>query len=81
MPVKEIMDLVGRTMVFKISAKKDQFVNRGTSFPILRINTDPEFLKIHCNDLLKLQDKEGNSDFLISLGDDDFLEVSIKFTT
>nr|GMD81263.1 FCS-Like Zinc finger 10-like [Ipomoea batatas] len=73
MPVKEIMDLVRRTMVFKISAKKDQFVNRGTSFPVLIINTDPEFLKIHCNDLLKLKDKEGNSDFPISLGDD-FLE-------
>nr|GMD90907.1 replication factor A protein 1-like [Ipomoea batatas] len=74
MPVKEVMDLVGRTMLFKIKAGKDELANRGKAFPVLRINTDPDFLKIYCNDLLKLKDNEGSYDFPISLGDDDFLE-------
>nr|GLL25455.1 uncharacterized protein LOC109147049 [Ipomoea trifida] len=76
MPVKEVMDLVGRTMLFKIKAGKDELANRGKAFPVLRINTDPDILKIHCNDLLKLKDNEGSHDFPISLGDDDFLEFS-----
>ncbi|XP_031120316.1 uncharacterized protein LOC116023455 [Ipomoea triloba] len=72
--IKEIFELVGRTMLFKISAKKDQFVRRNIPFPILRINTDHIVLQQHCPDLLSLHENDCNSECPISEGDDKFLE-------
>ncbi|XP_031119005.1 uncharacterized protein LOC116022417 [Ipomoea triloba] len=73
-PLQQITYLVGKTLLFQITAKKDHTSHRNTPFPVLRINNDPQVLKEHCSQLLKLQDNECNSDMPISLGDDDFLE-------
>ncbi|XP_031095091.1 uncharacterized protein LOC115999376 [Ipomoea triloba] len=72
--IKEIFELVGRIMFFKISAKKDQFVRRNIPFPVLRINTDQIVLQQHCPDLLSLHENDYNSECPISEGDDKFLE-------
>nr|GMD82121.1 replication factor A protein 1-like [Ipomoea batatas] len=73
-PPKEIKDLVGRSMLFKISAKKGQFVNLHNAFPVLRINNDQQVVAHHYPELLNAQDKDLNSDLHLSEGDDDFLE-------
>ncbi|XP_031097000.1 uncharacterized protein LOC116001250 [Ipomoea triloba] len=73
-PLQQITDLVGKTLLFQITAKAYHTSHRNTPFPVLRINNDPQVLKEHCSHLLKLQDNECNSNMPISLGDDDFLE-------
>nr|GMC79916.1 putative transposase [Ipomoea batatas] len=77
-PLQQIIELVGKTLLFQITAKSDHTSYRNTPFPVLRINNDPQVLKEHCSQLLKLEDNECNSNMQISLGDDDFLEVSSK---
>nr|GME07451.1 putative transposase [Ipomoea batatas] len=77
-PLKQITELAGKTLLFQITAKSDHTAYRNTPFPVLRINNDPHILKEHCSQLLKLEDNACNSNMQISLGDDDFLEVSSK---
>ncbi|XP_031091159.1 uncharacterized protein LOC115996161 [Ipomoea triloba] len=73
-PLKQITELVGKTLLFQITAKSDHTAYRNTPFPVLRINNDPQILKEHCSQLLKLEDNACNSNMQISLDDDDFLE-------
>ncbi|XP_031099592.1 uncharacterized protein LOC116003769 [Ipomoea triloba] len=73
-PLQQITQLVGKTLLFQITAKSDHTSYRNTPFPVLRINNDPQILKEHCSELLKLEDNDCNSNMQISLGDDDFLE-------
>nr|GLL42130.1 putative transposase [Ipomoea trifida] len=77
-PLQQITELVGKTLLFHITAKSDHTSYRNTPFPVLRINNDPQILKEQCSQLLKLEDNACNSNMQISLGDDDFLEVSSK---
>nr|GMD92387.1 putative transposase [Ipomoea batatas] len=77
-PLKQITDLAGKTLLFQITAKSDHTSYRNTPFPVLRINNDPLIIKEHCSQLLNLEENACNSNMQISLGDDDFLEVSVK---
>nr|GMD82240.1 putative transposase [Ipomoea batatas] len=70
-PLQQITELVGKTLLFQITAKSDHTAYRNTPFPVLRINN---ILKEHCSQLLKLEDNACNSNMQIILGDDDFLE-------
>ncbi|XP_031116799.1 uncharacterized protein LOC116020465 [Ipomoea triloba] len=72
--IKEIYELKGRTMLFKISAKKEHFVRRNIPFPVVKINTDQLLLQQLCPDLLALEENDFNSEGPISEGDDKFLE-------
>nr|GMC69616.1 uncharacterized protein LOC109163473 [Ipomoea batatas] len=72
--IKEIHELKGRTMVFKISAKKEHYVRRNIPFPVVKIKTDQLLLQQLCPDLLALDENDFNSDGPISEGDDKFLE-------
>nr|GMD46001.1 J domain-containing protein spf31-like isoform X2 [Ipomoea batatas] len=72
--VKEIHELKGRTMLFKISAKKEHYVRRNIPFPVVKIKTDQLLLQQLCPDLLALDENEFNSDGPSSEGDDKFLE-------
>nr|GMC71879.1 uncharacterized protein LOC109163473 [Ipomoea batatas]GMC71890.1 uncharacterized protein LOC109163473 [Ipomoea batatas] len=72
--VKEILGLKGRTMLFKISAKKEHYVRRNIPFPVVKIKTDQLLLQQLCPDLLALDENEFNSDGPSSEGDDKFLE-------
>ncbi|XP_031115738.1 uncharacterized protein LOC116019606 [Ipomoea triloba] len=72
--IKEIYELIGRTMLFKISAKKEHFVRRNIPFPVVKINTDQLVLQQLCPDLLALEENDFNSEGPISEGDDKFLE-------
>nr|GLL31468.1 uncharacterized protein LOC109190185 [Ipomoea trifida] len=74
--IKEIYGLKGRTMLFKISAKKEHFVRRNIPFPVVKINTDQLVLQQLCPDLLALEENDFNSEGPISEGDDKFLEDS-----
>nr|GMD09378.1 uncharacterized protein LOC109163473 [Ipomoea batatas] len=73
--VKEILGLKGRTMLFKISAKKEHYVRRNIPFPVVKIKTDQLLLQQLCPDLLALDENEFNSDGPSSEGDDKFLEL------
>nr|GMD47163.1 agamous-like MADS-box protein AGL61 [Ipomoea batatas] len=77
-PLKQITELAGKTLLFQITAKSDHTSYRNTPFPVLRINNDPLIIKEHCSQLLNLEENACNSNMQISLGDDDFLEVSVK---
>nr|GMD12416.1 putative transposase [Ipomoea batatas] len=77
-PLKQITELAGKTLLFQITAKSDHTSYRNTPFPVLRINNDPHIIKEHCSQLLKLEENACNSNMQMSLGDDDFLEVSSK---
>nr|GMD43935.1 replication factor A protein 1-like [Ipomoea batatas] len=72
--IKEILELKGRTMLFKISAKKEHYVRRNIPFPVVKIKTDQLLLQQLCPDLLALDENDFNSDGQISEGDDKFLE-------
>nr|GMD76397.1 uncharacterized protein LOC109163473 [Ipomoea batatas] len=72
--IKEIHDLKGRTMLFKISAKKEHYVRRNIPFPVVKIKTDQLLLQQLCPDLLALDENDFNSEGPISEGDDKFLE-------
>nr|GMD81181.1 replication factor A protein 1-like [Ipomoea batatas] len=74
--IKEIHELKGRTMLFKISAKKEHYVRRNIPFPVVKIKTDQLLLQQLCPDLLALDENDFNSDNPISEGDDKFLEYS-----
>ncbi|XP_031121180.1 uncharacterized protein LOC116024429 [Ipomoea triloba] len=73
-PLKEITDIVGRIMLFKISAKTDQFINRYYAFPVLRINNETKFVQQYCKQLLDAHLNDSNCDLEISDGDDEFLQ-------
>nr|GMD34131.1 lysine histidine transporter-like 8 [Ipomoea batatas] len=77
--IKEILELKGRTMLFKISAKKEHYVRRNIPFPVVKIKTDQLLLQQLCPDLLALDENDFNSDGQISEGDDKFLEVVSLF--
>nr|GLL41795.1 putative transposase [Ipomoea trifida] len=77
-PLKQITELAGKTLLFQITAKSDHTSYRNTPFPVLRINNDPLIIKEHCSQLLNLEENANNSNMQMSLGDDDFLEVSTK---
>lgn len=66
-------------MLFKISTKKEQFINRSNAFPVLRINTEQQCVEQHCKDIISAQEKYCNSELQISNGDDDFLQVNFLF--
>nr|GMD92101.1 hypothetical protein Iba_chr14eCG5870 [Ipomoea batatas] len=55
-PLQQITELVGKTLLFQITTKSDHTAYRNTPFPVLRINNDPQILKEHCSQLLKLED-------------------------
>nr|GLL24497.1 uncharacterized protein LOC109189731 [Ipomoea trifida] len=74
-PPKEILALVNRSMLFRISVRKDQFSNFPTSFPVLRVNTDQQLLAQLRPEILSLKEDDLNTDLQLSDGDDDFLEV------
>nr|GMD25299.1 momilactone A synthase [Ipomoea batatas] len=74
--VKEILGLKGRTMLFKISAKKEHYVRRNVPFPVVKIKTNQLLLQQLCPDLLALDENEFNSDGPSSEEDDKFLEHS-----
>ncbi|XP_031117597.1 uncharacterized protein LOC116021126 [Ipomoea triloba] len=73
-PIKEITGLVGKIMLFRISANTDQFINRSYAFPVLRINNDSKFVEQYCKELFAAHDKEVNSTVQLSDGDDEFLQ-------
>nr|GMD28213.1 replication factor A protein 1-like [Ipomoea batatas] len=77
-PPKQIADLVGRCMLFRISAKTENLSNLQTAFPILRINTDQQLLQQHCPEIHKIPEDEVNTEML-SVGDDEFLEVKLHY--
>nr|GMC63035.1 protein LIKE COV 2-like [Ipomoea batatas] len=60
-PLKQITELAGKTLLFQITAKSYHTAYRNTPFPVLRINNDPQILKEHCSQLLKLEDNACNS--------------------
>nr|GMD86997.1 predicted protein [Ipomoea batatas] len=60
--IKEIHELKGRTMLFKISAKKEHYVRRNIPFPEVKIKTDQLLLQQLCPDLLALDENDFNSD-------------------
>nr|GMC89190.1 uncharacterized protein LOC109163473 [Ipomoea batatas] len=64
--IKEILELKGRTMLFKISAKKEHYVRRNIPFPVVKIKTDQLLLQQLCPDLLALDENDFNSDGGIS---------------
>ncbi|XP_031127600.1 replication protein A 70 kDa DNA-binding subunit B-like [Ipomoea triloba] len=73
-PLKEITGLIGRIMLFRVSANTNQFINQSYAFPILRINTESKFVQQYCKELLDRADKEVNSTVQLSDGDDEFLQ-------
>nr|GMC75325.1 replication factor A protein 1-like [Ipomoea batatas] len=72
-PPKQIEDLVGRCMLFRISAKTEHLSKLQSAFPVLKINTDQQLLQHHCPEILDIPEEEVNTEML-SLGDDEFLE-------
>ncbi|XP_031099852.1 uncharacterized protein LOC116004054 [Ipomoea triloba] len=73
-PLKEITGLIGRIMLFRVSANTDQFINQSYAFPVLSINTESKFVQQYCKELLDAHDKEVNSTVQLSYGDEEFLQ-------
>ncbi|XP_031101962.1 replication factor A protein 1-like [Ipomoea triloba] len=73
-PLKEIKALIGRIMLFRVSANTDQFINRSYAFPVLKINTESKFVQQYCKELLEAHDKELNSTVQLSNDDEEFLQ-------
>nr|GMC70001.1 replication factor A protein 1-like [Ipomoea batatas] len=72
-PPKQILDLVNRCMLFRISAKTEHLSKPDSAFPVFKVNTDQQLLKQHCPEILGIPEEEVNTEML-SLEDDEILE-------
>nr|GLL33460.1 uncharacterized protein LOC109157038 [Ipomoea trifida] len=63
------------SMLLRIAARKEQYVNRYNAFPVLKINTDQSLVAQHCPELLLVQDKDLTSEVQLIDADDEFDEV------
>nr|GMC84895.1 replication factor A protein 1-like [Ipomoea batatas] len=74
-PPKQILDLVNKCMLFRISAKTEHLSKPDSAFPVFKVNTDQQLLKQHCPEILGIPEEEVNTEML-SLEDDEILEVA-----
>nr|GMC91131.1 replication protein A 70 kDa DNA-binding subunit D-like [Ipomoea batatas] len=79
-PPKQILDLVNRCMLFRISAKTEHLSKLDSAFPVFKINTDQQLLKQHCPEILGIPEEEVNTEML-SLEDDEILEADSPIAT
>nr|GMD22364.1 replication factor A protein 1-like [Ipomoea batatas] len=63
------------SMLLRIAARKEQYVNRCNAFPVLKINTDQSLVAQHCPELLIAQDKDLTSEVQLINADDEFEET------
>nr|GMD38663.1 replication factor A protein 1-like [Ipomoea batatas] len=75
-PPKQILDLVNKCMLFRISAKTEHLSKPDSAFPVFKVNTDQQLLKQHCPEILGIPEEEVNTEML-SLEDDEILEVKL----
>nr|GMC71758.1 replication factor A protein 1-like [Ipomoea batatas] len=68
---KEVHDLFGLNLIFRIAVRKEQFQNLHNAFPVMRIINDVDLIEKHVPELMQGRDKDHSSKLELELTEDD----------
>nr|GMD63689.1 replication protein A 70 kDa DNA-binding subunit D-like [Ipomoea batatas] len=76
---KDIRNLKGRGLFFKLAVRSDQFDNLNNEVPVMQVNHFPEMFENYCHGLIKHNDDEFCSKLQLTEDDSDSYEVFMFF--
>nr|GMD78561.1 replication factor A protein 1-like [Ipomoea batatas] len=68
---KEVHDLFGLNLIFRIAVRKEQFQNLHNAFQVMRIINDVDLIEKHVPELMQGRDKDHSSKLELELTEDD----------